>query len=52
MLGNVLILGRVLPTGGLNVGLIPGIMILALSFVLVFAAVYHIRAVRAAKRMK
>src|SRR5205809_678899 len=39
---------------GTNVtfALIPGIMLIALSGVLIFAAVYHVRAVRAAKRSK
>src|SRR2546430_7004677 len=53
MHGNVLILGVPTPTGeGFNVDLIPGIMLIALGGVLIFAAVYHIRAVRAAKRPK
>src|SRR5437016_3383085 len=53
MHGNVLILGVPVPTGGgFNVALIPGIMLLALGGVLIFAAVYHVRAVRAAKRPK
>ena len=53
MHGNVLILGVPVPTGGgFNVALIPGIMLIALGGVLIFAAVYHVRAVRAAKRPK
>jgi len=53
MRGNVLILGVPIPTGGgFNVALIPGIMLIALGGVLIFAAVYHVRAVRAAKRPK
>jgi len=52
MTGNVLILGPPTPGGGFNVALIPGIMIAALGGVLVFAAVYHVRAVRAARRRK
>jgi len=53
MHGNVLILGVPVPTGGgFNVALIPGIMLLALGGVLIFAAVYHVRAVRAVKRSK
>jgi hypothetical protein len=53
MRGNVLILGVPTPTGGgFNVALIPGIMLIALGGVLIFAAVYHVRAVRAAKRPK
>ena len=53
MTGNIIVLGE--PPQDrplLNVGLIPGIMILTLGFVLVFAAVYHVRAVRASKRLK
>src|SRR5438128_993999 len=53
MHGNVLILGVPVPTGGgFNVALIPGIMLLALGGVLIFAVVYHVRAVRAVKRSK
>ncbi len=53
MFGNVLILGPIIPSGGgFNVALIPGIMLLALGGVLIFAAVYHVRAVRAVKRSK
>jgi len=47
-----LIYGTPPPGGGFNVALIPGIMLIALSGVLIFAAVYHVRAVRAAKRSK
>ena len=50
MHGNILILGPVLAGGGFNVALIPGILLISLAGVLVFAAVYHVRAVRAAKR--
>ena len=52
MFGTVLIYGTPPPGGGFNVALIPGIMLIALSGVLIFAAVYHVRAVRAAKRAK
>lgn len=52
MRGNVLILGPPPPGGGFNVALIPGVLIIALGGVLVFAAVYHLRAVRAARRRK
>ena len=52
MFGTVLIYGTPPPGGGFNVALIPGIMLIALSGVLIFAAVYHVRAVRAAKRSK
>ncbi|MCI4371296.1 MAG: hypothetical protein L3J78_01460 [Thermoplasmata archaeon] len=52
MWGTVLILGAVVLRGGFNVALIPGIMAVTLGGVLVFAAVYHARAVRAAKRSK
>ena len=53
MRGNVLILGVPVPTGGgFNVALIPGIMLLALGGVLIFSAVYHVRAVRAVMRPK
>ena len=40
------------PEPGPSIGLVPAIMIGTLGFVLVFAAVYHVRAVRASKRMK
>src|SRR5438094_16931 len=53
MTGSVSIIGGPppqLPRGALP--LITGIMIGALSVVLVFAVVYHVRAVRAAKRMR
>ena len=52
MYGTVLIYGESTASGGFNVALIPGIMLAALSGVLIFAAVYHVRAVRAAKRAK
>jgi plastocyanin len=53
MTGNIVVLGEErTPPPALNVALIPGIMILALGGVLVFAAVYHVRAVRASKRTK
>jgi plastocyanin len=52
MHGNVVILGPPGPGGGFNVALIPGILIATLGGVLVFAAVYHVRAVRAARRRK
>ncbi len=53
MRGSVSIVGgppAELPRAGLP--LITGIMIGALAVVLVFAVVYHVRAVRAAKRMR
>ena len=53
MTGNILIIGGVspmLPRG--TIPLITSIMVGALAFVLVFAAVYHVRAVRAAKRAR
>jgi plastocyanin len=53
MHGNVLVLGVLVPAGGgFNVALIPGIMLIALGGVLIFAAVYHVRAVRAVKSAK
>ena len=52
MFGTVLIYGTPSPGGGFNVALIPAIMLIALSGVLIFAAVYHVRAVQAAKRSK
>ncbi len=53
MTGNVSIVGGPppeLPRG--TIPLITGIMVGTLAFVLIFAAVYHVRAVRAAKRMR
>ena len=53
MTGNISIVGGpppALPRG--TIPLITGIMVGALGFVLVFAAVYHVRAVRAAKRAR
>src|SRR5438128_2147513 len=53
MTGNISIVGGpppVLPRG--TIPLITGIMVGALGFVLVFAALYHVRAVRAAKRAR
>ena len=53
MRGSVSIVGgppAELPKGALP--LITGIMVGALSVVLVFAVIYHVRAVRAAKRMR
>jgi len=52
MYGTVVILGPAVAGGGFNVALIPGIMLLALGGVLIFAAIYHVRAVRAVKRAK
>ena len=52
MFGTVLIYGPPSPGGGFNVALIPAIMLIALSGVLIFAAVYHVRALQAAKRSK
>ncbi len=54
MTGSILVIGGP-PTplqGGPPIPLISGIMLAALGVVLAFAAVYHVRAVRAAKRMK
>lgn len=53
MTGNIVVLGE--PTQDrplFDVGLIPGIMILTVGFVLVFAAVYHARSMRAVKRKR
>lgn len=53
MTGRISILGGPPPPPpGFTIPLITGIMLGALSFVLVFAAVYHVHAVRAAKRMR
>jgi plastocyanin len=53
MLGSIDIVGQAsAPPMGLGVGLIPGIMLIALGGVLVFAVAYQVRAVRAAKRPK
>ena len=52
MFGNIVILGPVTATGGFPIPLISGLMLLTLGGVLVFAAVYHVRAVRAAKRQR
>jgi hypothetical protein len=52
MTGTINVIGesRPLPTPG--VGLVTGIMILTIGFVLVFAITYHVRAMRASKRKK
>jgi plastocyanin len=53
MTGSILIVGgppSQLPRG--TIPLITGIMVGALAFVLIFASVYHVRAVRTAKRMR
>lgn len=52
MTGSILVVGGppVLPPSGLAIPLITGIMIGSLALVFVFAVVYHVRAVRAAKR--
>jgi plastocyanin len=51
MVGTITILGPASPLpGGLGVGIVPGILLIALAGVLVFAAVYQVRAVRAARR--
>jgi plastocyanin len=52
MLGPIEIVGQASAPTGLGVGLIPGIMLFALGGVLVFALVYQVRSVRAAKRHK
>jgi plastocyanin len=53
MFGLIVIVGQAsAPPAGLGVGLIPGIMLIALGGVLVFALVYQVRSVRAAKRHK
>jgi len=54
MTGSILIIGGPPPPprSGPPIPLITGIMLATLGVVLVFAAVYHVRAVRAAKRMK
>ncbi|MGI0148673.1 MAG: cupredoxin domain-containing protein [Thermoplasmata archaeon] len=53
MVGTIMILGEERrPGGGPGVGLIPGILLITLGGVLGFAAIYHVRAVRAAKRGK
>ena len=53
MTGSILIVGGPPPPlRGAMVPLITGIMLATLGVVLAFAAVYHVRAVRAAKRMK
>lgn len=53
MVGTIIVLGEERrPPGGEGIGLIPGILLTALSGVLVFSAIYHVRAVRAAKRSK
>jgi len=54
MRGNITIEGGPPPMGGtgFSVSLFTGMMLGALGVVFAFAAVYHVRAVRAAKRMK
>jgi plastocyanin len=53
MFGAIFIVGQAsAPPTGLGVALIPGIMLIALGGVLVFAVAYQVRAVRAAKRHK
>ncbi|HYV08879.1 MAG TPA: hypothetical protein VEL81_04805, partial [Thermoplasmata archaeon] len=54
MTGTILIVGGppLRPPSRIAIPLITGIMIGTLGVVLAFAAVYHVRAVRAAKRMK
>ena len=53
MTGNIVVLGEPREDRPLfNVALIPGIMIVTLGGVLVFAAVYHVRAVGASKQQK
>jgi plastocyanin len=51
--GAIFIVGQAsAPPTGLGVALIPGIMLIALGGVLVFAVAYQVRSVRAAKRHK
>ncbi len=51
MTGTIVILGTApAPTGGLNIDLVRGIMLATIVSVLVLAAVYQVRAVRAARR--
>ena len=53
MTGTIVILGNVpAPSGGFKIDLIPGIMVATIIAVLVLAAVYQVRAVRAARRQK
>jgi len=53
MIGTIIILGEErLPPAGPGIGLIPGILLVSLAGVLVFAVVYHARAVRATKRRR
>ena len=53
MTGSILVIGGPPPPpGGPSIPLISGIMLATLGVVLAFAVVYHVRAVRAAKRMK
>ncbi len=53
MTGSILVIGGPpAPPGSPPIPLISGIMLATLGVVLAFAAVYHVRAVRAAKRMK
>jgi plastocyanin len=51
MVGTITILGPASPPpSGLGVGIVPGVLLVALAGVLVFAAVYQVRAMRAARR--
>jgi len=53
MTGTIIILGEERrPPGGPAVGLIPGILLISLGGVLVISVIYHVRAVRAAKRRR
>jgi len=53
MIGTIIILGEERPPpAGPGIGLIPGILLVSLAGVLVFAVVYHARAVRATKRRR
>jgi plastocyanin len=53
MTGTIVILGNApAPASGFKIDLIPGIMIAVIIAVLVLAAVYQVRAVRAARRPK
>lgn len=53
MTGTIVILGNApAPSGGFKIDLIPGIMVATIIAVLVLAAVYQVRAVRAARRHK
>jgi plastocyanin len=52
MFGTVRVLGEAAPPSGLGLGIVPGVLLVALAGVLVFAVVYEVRARRTAKRPK